>query len=277
MRRIGIQNLGLIVTNRCNLNCAHCLRGCKNNNDMSYDVIDATLDQIKIIGNLCLCGGEITFATNTLSYLFESIIKRKIFVEEVTTVINGTNYNEDFLKLLDNINEYISKLNNNNEISHATFSISKDDYHFNEIIRLNIVKEFMENIIKYQESKHYFGRQVLLPGLKLFREGNAKYLDKKITVKLRPMKTYATYIGKDYTFDRDNGLLYFGPLVTVSTEGIITECDSSIENMQKKYNYGNVLDAPLEEILLKRSRILKPGVCQKKWEDETNKYQSYNR
>lgn len=277
MKKIGIQNLGLIITNRCNLNCSHCLRGCKNNNDMTKEVIDATLSQIKIIGNLCLCGGEITFATNTLSYLFESIIKNHIFIEEVTAVINGTNYNEDFLKLLDNINEYISKLTNNNNVSHATFSISKDNFHFNEIIRLNILKQFAENIIKYQESKHYIGRQILLPDLKLFREGNAEYLDKKITIKLRPMKTYATYVGKDNTFDKKNGLLYFGPLVTINTEGIITECDSSLEHMQKKYNYGNVLDTPLEKILLKRSRILKPDICQKKWNDETIKYQSYNK
>ena len=91
------------------------------------------------------------------------------------------------------------------------------------------------------------------------------------------MKTYATYVGKDNIFDRKNGLLYFGPLVTINTEGIITECDSSLEHMQKKYNYGNVLDTPLEKILLKRSRILKPDICQKKWNDETIKYQSYNK
>ena len=43
MKKIYIQNLGMIVTEKCNLNCAHCLRGKCSDKVMSDEVIDATL------------------------------------------------------------------------------------------------------------------------------------------------------------------------------------------------------------------------------------------
>ena len=277
MKKIGIQNLGLIVTNRCNLNCAHCMRGCKNNKDMSKEVIDATLSQITTIGNLCLCGGEITFALNTLNYIFDYIIKNHILLEEVTAVINGTNYSDDFLKLLDYINEYIETYSKEKAISHATFTISKDIYHLNEISKLKLLKQYLENIQNYQNSIHYAGIQPLIPNLKLFREGNAEYLDKSLTVKLRPIKLYSTYIGNDKKFDRENGLFYVGPLLTVNTDEIVTECDASLEHMQTKYNYGNVLNESIEVISLRKSKVLKPDSCYKHWCKEANRYETYNR
>lgn len=43
MNKISVQNLGMIITERCNLNCDHCLRGKCTNKVMSDDVITATL------------------------------------------------------------------------------------------------------------------------------------------------------------------------------------------------------------------------------------------
>ena len=274
MNKIGIQNLGLIVTNRCNLDCAHCMRGCKNSNDMKKDVIDAILDQIKVINNLCLCGGEITFATNTLEYIFEGIIKRKIFIEYVTTVINGTNYSDEFLRLLEFINEYILKYTDNDHLP-TSFTISEDYYHIKEMGRLNIYRKYLENIRKYEQSIYFAGMQGLNPDLKLFREGNAEHLDKYLTTNLRPMKTCATYVRNNGKFDR-NGMFYVGPLVTVNTDGIITECDASLEHMQTKYNYGNVLDESIEDVMKRKSKIRKPDTCYKHWCSETKKYETYN-
>lgn len=274
MNKIGIQNLGLIVTNRCNLDCAHCMRGCKNNNDMKKDVIDAVLDQIKVINNLCLCGEEITFALNTLEYIFEGIIKRKIFIEDVTTVINGTNYSDEFLKLLEYINEYILKYSDNDHL-HTSFTISEDYFHLKEMGRLNIYRNYLKNVKKYEESIYFAGMQGLNPDLKLFREGNAEYLDSSLTTNLRPMKTWATYVGDNGKFDK-NGMFYVGPLVTINTDGIITECDASLEHMQTKYNYGNVLDDSIEEVMKIKSKIRKPDTCYKHWCEETEKYETYN-
>ena len=43
MKKCYIQNLALNITDNCNLECRHCLRGDRCNNKMSDDVIEATL------------------------------------------------------------------------------------------------------------------------------------------------------------------------------------------------------------------------------------------
>ena len=75
---------------------------------MTKEVIEATLSQVRYIGNLAICGGEPTLAIETLNNIFEYIINNKIIIDEVTATINGTNYSEEFLMLFDYINDYIS-------------------------------------------------------------------------------------------------------------------------------------------------------------------------
>ena len=270
--KIYIQNLGMIVTNKCNLNCGHCLRGCKNDQDMSQEVIEATLGQLIGIGNLCLCGGEPTLVPQTIESIFNNIIKNKIRIEEVSTTINGTNYSPRFLELLDYINDYMMHLTSNGS---TAFFISYDHYHLQEIQRLKKQEEFVENVKKYAESKYFSGFRELDPNLKLFREGNATLLNPRLSVKLKPMDIVLTYIGKGGTFDR-NGVCSIGPLITINTEGIITEDNASLEHQQTNYYYGNVLTDSIEEVALKRGKVLKPA----KWDKETGKiikkYTTYN-
>ena len=77
MNQVYIQNLAMIVTDNCNLNCAHCMRGKSCNNNMSKEVIKATLSQTKAIGNLNLCGGEPTLALDTIEEIFKYIIHNR--------------------------------------------------------------------------------------------------------------------------------------------------------------------------------------------------------
>lgn len=51
-----------------------------------------------------------------------------------------------------------------------------------------------------------------------------------------------TYVGKKNKLDIENGFCNIGPLVTINTEGIITECDASNEHQKTLYNYDNVLN-----------------------------------
>ena len=45
MRKVVIMNLGMIVTEKCNLDSQHCMRGKKCDKKMSDEVIEATLSQ----------------------------------------------------------------------------------------------------------------------------------------------------------------------------------------------------------------------------------------
>lgn len=265
MKKIVVQRLGMILTEACNMECMHCLRGIKNSKKMSTEVINATLNQIAYIGNLCICGGEPLLALDVLENIFNGIIKRKIILGEVTLTINGTICDEEFFRLLREIENYItsySELRNN-----ITFIISNDLYHQEERKRLNLEKIFLENLKRYRESKYFLGLVSLKPNSKLFREGNAKTLDESLTTPLKPMEYFITYVGKRKRLDLENGLCNIGPLVAVNQNGIVTECDASFDHQETLYNYGNVLNEDIEQIALSRGKILTP----RKWYRETGK------
>jgi len=264
MNQVYIQNFGMIITDTCNLNCAHCLRGEKCNNNMSESVIEATLSQTKAIGNLNLCGGEPTFALETIEAIFKYIIHNRILVNQISITINGTNYSPDFLALLHYISAYVPS-------DQIRFKISCDLYHTQELKRLNMIDKYIENIKKYSESQYYNGLRYWDKRLKLYKEGNAENLNPNLTVALKPIDIVVSYVGKFSKFCN------IGPLMSVNTTGIITEADASTKHQQTLYNYGNVFNNTLEEIALERGKIVKP----KQWYRETGKIikkqMTYNR
>lgn len=269
MNKIYVQNLGLILTNKCNLDCKHCSRGCKNNKDMKKEVIDKVLSECRYITNLALLGGEVTLSCEILEYLINYIVDNHIIVEELTTIINGTNYSDKFIELLDYLEEYIKSYNDNKNCN-TTYTISVDDYHLDEIERLSLQEQFKESVTKYSQSIHFYGFQYLKANKKLFRQGNAEKLSSKITIPLRKMKYYITYAGNPK-------LCNVGPLVTINTDGIYTECDASIINQETIYNYGNVLDMDVEQFVLKYGKKVRPNMWNIKANLETRKYQNYNK
>ena len=242
MNKLRIQNLALIVTEKCNLNCAHCLRGGCSDKVMSDNVITATLDQFEFIGNLTICGGEPTLALDRVERILNYIAENKIFVGNVSFTINGTIYSDEFLRLLDYIEPYLEF--DKSSLSPAYFGISLDKFHYDEVCRLNMKEEWIENINKYTESKHFYDFRKI--ERKLFREGNAVNLDSNLTVPLRPMPIFISYYKKGLfnipKFDMNGGKCFIGPLITINVDGIVTECDASLEHQRTIYNYGNIFD-----------------------------------
>lgn len=270
MKKVYIQNLAFTVTNMCNLDCKHCLRGTKSSDYISFDVIEKTLDQVQGIGNVAINGGEPTLAIKEIEKIITYIVDNNICIDEVTTTINGTNYSEEFLKLLDYAEDYIG------EEKTAIFTISADNYHIDELKRLGFFDSVGKNAHLYKQNKHFYGFRDI--NKKLFREGNACNLDEELTVPLRPMKTFITYVGKNRKYDRENGLCNIGPLVTIATDGTITECDASIENQKTLYNYGNILNDSIEEVILKNGILIeKPKKFEKLANKELSRYWSYNK
>lgn len=264
MNKMATPNLGLIVTERCNLNCKHCLQGGCTNRVMSDEVIEAALSQFSFIEHLSICGGEPTLSLDRMEKVFSFIVENKILVDTVSVTINGTIYSDYFLRLLGYIEDYINYKKKNRV--KTNFTISYDMFHGDELIRLNLVQQYLENVQKYQQSKFFGGFNML--SSKVFREGNAENLHPSITVPLSPMPFLMTYVGRSHKFDRDNGLCYIGPTVTIGVDGMVTECDASNEHQVSLYNYGNILNDSVENIYLRgNARILKP----RKWSMEVNK------
>jgi MoaA/NifB/PqqE/SkfB family radical SAM enzyme len=278
MNKLRIQNLALIVTEKCNLNCAHCLRGGCSDKVMGDNVIKATLDQFEFIGNLTICGGEPTLALDRVERILNYIAQNKIFVGNVSFTINGTIYSDDFLRLLDYIEPYLEF--DKSLLSPVYFGISLDKFHYDEVCRLNMKEKWIENINKYTESRHFYDFRKI--ERKLFREGNAVNLEPNLTVPLRPMPIFMSYYKKGLfnipKFDKNGGKCFIGPLITINVDGIVTECDASLEHQRTIYNYGNIFDNSIEEICLNNNPVFeKPGKFERVLNKTLNRYHTYNK
>lgn len=272
MKKCHIYDLEMIITNNCNLDCAHCLRGQKNCTTMSDEVIEATLSQVRSVDTLNLSGGEPTLALDRIEKIIDYIIKNRIKVGDVTLTINGTIYSEELLKLLDEISKYIG----DDEV-HGLVAISLDKYHLAEIIKLGLYDEFIENLRRYRESKYFAFTREENPKLKLFREGNAEALARKLTVPLREIKPVITYV-RGGKLDIKNGLCNIGPFVTISATGNVTTTNASNEHQDTIYNYGSVLNESIEDICIRNgSPILKPKKYIRTINRTLNKYLTYNK
>ena len=90
------------------------------------------------------------------------------------------------------------------------------------------------------------------------------------------MKTFVTYLGKNNTFDKTNGLCNIGPVVTINVDGTITESDASYNNQNTIYNYGNVLNNSIIECLFNnKMKVVKPNKFENKANKQITKYYTY--
>lgn len=268
MEKACIQNLGLMITEDCNLDCRHCMRGKKCARYMSKEVIEATLSQCKYIRNLCICGGEPLMHLEPLSYIIDCILKYNIRVDEISYTINGTIYKEEFITLLKRIS---NKLKDG-----TTLAISYDIYHLEEIAKHNLTEIYFENIKRYAKTPYFIGLKRLNHNLRLFNEGNAALLDPNSTIDLRPIDYAMTYVGHSKHKLDLNGYCYIGPLISISVDGNITECDASFENQKTKFNYGNVLTDSIVEVIKKKTPIVTPHKYSRKVKKIIYDFHHYN-
>lgn len=126
-RKIGIYNLILETTRRCNMSCRHCLRGESENADMSIDVVIPLLEHVDTISQITFTGGEPTlnvpFIEDVLSYVKEHDIP----VYSFYIVTNGKEISERFLAAI--IRWYVYCISCGGESEMCGISLSKDNFH----------------------------------------------------------------------------------------------------------------------------------------------------
>jgi hypothetical protein len=238
--KLRFQNLVPIFTQKCTLDCGHCMGGKGCNIDMSDAVIDAILDQTYHIEYLGLSGGEITIksAIKQVEKFLAGIKERHILVNELEATINATIYSEDLLRLLCDMNDYIKKTSKTHNEINCSLYISIDEFHNYSIDNKNLRAEFTKNLNKYCKSIFYNGERIITG--KVIREGNAENLPKEETVPLKPIYKY---------FNEEESKI--GELVCINATGTITEPNASYKHMEELYNYGNVLNDSISEAYVK--------------------------
>ena len=114
-----IENLHLSITRNCTLECEHCLRGDRQNVNMDPLILDKVFQDVLVVRNLLITGGEPLIAIQSLEKLAEIIRSQKVKINNIYIITNGTVFSERILKVLNDFNNY----------SHLELKISSDIFH----------------------------------------------------------------------------------------------------------------------------------------------------
>ena len=83
--------LAIEITRKCNKHCLFCARGDAQEVDITREIIDKTLSEVKgcFINTLRISGGEPLLKPDMICYLLNQIIEKHIFVNDVVIFTNG--------------------------------------------------------------------------------------------------------------------------------------------------------------------------------------------
>lgn len=171
-----VEDLCIEVTRKCNMRCAHCLRGAAQRIDIDERFIDELFRHCEDgIGSITFTGGEPTLNLDAIEHTFQVIRWRNIPLGGFYVVTNGKVYRRRLTEILDNIYTYC------NEPDLCGLAVSNDEFHqeFQD-------GRFQANVRRYQYPDKYcdFDRKYFRPREKwtdfsvtrLIDEGRAKSL-----------------------------------------------------------------------------------------------------
>lgn len=159
-----LHDLAIETTRRCNMHCAHCMRGESQNVDLTPDIIDAFFDnnEFERIDHICFSGGEPTLNPSIIIYTIDKIIRENINVCEIAMVTNGQIFVPELVEAFNRFNEYrnrrlmesvigknghmgdlAKKIIDTNMDNHARVTFSVDRFH--EKISFEVEKKYMEH------------------------------------------------------------------------------------------------------------------------------------
>lgn len=107
--------IGVEVTRKCNQQCKDfCMRGPKQNVDISFEDIDLLLDQSRnkyeAIQEILFSGGEPTLNPQAIAYVIDKIVKENLPVLKVVMVTNGVLYSDLIVEAFEKYNDYFNSV-----------------------------------------------------------------------------------------------------------------------------------------------------------------------
>ena len=97
MKKVCLAHLALEITRRCNMSCAHCLRGGAQRKDIDFNIISSLLSRVKEIQSLVFTGGEPTLNVSAMRYTLDYCKSHGIKVSQVWLATNGKRVTDEFL------------------------------------------------------------------------------------------------------------------------------------------------------------------------------------
>lgn len=254
-RKFACIDLELILTQKCNLACEHCMRGECSNKEISEDVLDETFKKFVYIDNLALGGGEIALTPHLIKMVTEKLKDNDVVVHHANFTSNGTIVSEELLNSLKELEDYIKSCDNRTQLFKSSddekdiplfVCFSFDDYHLNQIIKKGItLEQLFDNIAKYQK---VFGLESIEcrmdSDMDIYDAGRAKSLPKSANkVPLSQMLSHP------YPFvELTNGAILLGNIITISCDGEIIPANIPFAN-EKLYSFGNIKEISSSKLL----------------------------
>ena len=153
-----LMNAEVLLTQKCNLKCEHCLRGDGKAVDISDQTLNNFFKNFKEIGNLCLGGGEPSLLPERVNKTLEIIKQNNVIIHNINVTSNGLDYSEEFAEALLKFRDYVKycRQNQDNKLDLEEIGfelrISLDDFHLMAIEKQGrTLTEVLDNIKKYQE------------------------------------------------------------------------------------------------------------------------------
>lgn len=230
--QITFSNLVLEVTRKCNMNCPHCLRGPAQRVEMDLEIINRITTQTSFIHTLTISGGEPSLAGRTINHLRWALYFNNCELSQFWMTVNARFFKKDFYDALWELYDACYDKDN------CVLTISGDQYH-----------SAMSRVAfdKYSELPFFnTSRMQSIEDHMLLSEGRAA----KYQMGYREVEVQKTI--SDYCLDDE---LYIGDTIYINAKGdVILCCDLSYIS-QKKHSLGNVLQEPLEQILMRNLKL----------------------
>lgn len=101
-KKLHLNEFVIEITRKCNMKCAHCLRGDAQKRDIHKEYITKVLEDVSSIGSLTITGGEPTLNIPAIRFILNELKRLEIPVGYFYMVVNGrkTCQSIEFLHLL---------------------------------------------------------------------------------------------------------------------------------------------------------------------------------
>ncbi len=231
MKKLDVSYMYLELTRRCTLQCAHCLRGDRQNIDMSEEILDNALKDVVHIHELDLGGGEPLLVPEKIESLINKIKRYGIRVDKISFTTNGT-------VLTPRVVELIKELQ---QIASLNVRLSHDKFHLLEIYIKKLVERVDQNTELLTEMLGYNpkDKDFAMDDGTISRIGRAKLLTQEdidaINKWLTPTQYHISYYGGPNTldvvrmYDWDKDIVQVCGSVVISATGFLTQLDREYE------------------------------------------------
>lgn len=225
--QINFKNLMLEVTRKCNMQCAHCMRGESQNVSMDSDTIRNVFQEISRIEQLTLTGGEPSLEPGALKWIVYYAKSLGVKIGSFFCATNAKEYSQEFV---DGLLELYKLCDNPDR---CILTVSTDQFHTTNLE----AKELYSRLPFYKPEKE----RKIVPKAEIILEGRAA--ENKLGRFTVPPETHI------YDYEIQGFRWNINDRIYINALGdLLLNPDMSYEN-QDQFNFGNVYYAPLDDLL----------------------------